>query len=140
MFRTGSHIVCGRPRGRWRSVAVAVAFGVGGLWGCDSSGEKPPAPAQDVSPVVSEWRPMPTTKPADKQVGDDCSVHGASECMSGLCVHVRAQRGLGYVCSARCQKSSECPSQWRCVSVIPGGQEATCLPPVPTTTPASRGT
>lgn len=87
-----------------------------------------PAPERAGPTVVTEWRPLPTSQPASKQVGEACDAHGASECLEGQCVHARPTRGQGYVCSRPCQASAQCPPDWRCVPVVPGARQAVCLP------------
>jgi hypothetical protein len=143
MLRDG----CGRRDGAWQRTApygvvvlVLLAFGGCGQSQEKGSGRKVTDSRGESSPVVGEWRPAPSNKPADKQVGEDCSAHGASECVGALCVHAKAERGSGYVCSRRCQADAECPATWRCVSVVPGAQEAVCLPPAtPTAGPSAQG-
>lgn len=63
--------------------------------------------------------------PPTKKVGEDCTAHGASECVSGLCVHTSPKLGEGYVCAALCERG--CPDGWQC-SQLPGA-EGMCLPP-----------
>lgn len=122
----------GLSRLAWLGWGGMTAFAIVST-GCepsvDRAGVPNPSPREDVSPVVTEWRPSPSSKPASKALGDDCSAHGASECLSNLCVRTRSEQGLGYVCSQSCEQKSDCPESWRCVSVVPGAAESICLPP-----------
>lgn len=80
--------------------------------------------------VLTEHRPVASSYPPDKQVGEDCTAHGYTECISGLCLHAVPIRGQGYFCSKSCLDSSECPRDWRCVQVMPGSSgPGVCQPP-----------
>ncbi|NMO14732.1 hypothetical protein HPC49_05420 [Pyxidicoccus fallax] len=87
-----------------------------------------PETSPAVAPVLTEHRPSQALA-ATKSVGEDCTQAGASECTSGVCLHVRPQRESGYVCSQRCVSSAECPPQWRCSQIYPGPNNQMCVPP-----------
>lgn len=103
-----------------------------GLWvGCGKTQGDPEvvvAP-QEVREVLTEHRSQKEDV-ATKQVGDDCTEHGASACLSGVCLHVKPGRNEGYVCSRPCQSEQECPGNWRCAQVHPASEGRLCIPRV----------
>lgn len=64
-----------------------------------------------------------------KQLGDDCSIHGASECQSDICFHAAVDPGKGHVCSKACESDDACPKEWSCQSLYPSPGSAFCAPP-----------
>ncbi len=107
---------------RWVASALALFF-----CACTDSPEHTlPPRAQD--DVLTEHRPLQAAQPTGK-LGDDCTQSGASNCLSGLCLHTRPEHNKGYVCSQRCQSSSECPRDWSCVSFYSSTHEHVCIPP-----------
>jgi hypothetical protein len=79
-------------------------------------------------PVFTEHRPLKTEK-ASKQLGEDCTTSGASECLSGTCFHYKPSPREGYVCSQLCQTDEGCPPLWSCTSIYPGEGNRFCTPP-----------
>jgi hypothetical protein len=63
-----------------------------------------------------------------KQLGEDCSAHGASECQY-LCFHADVDPGKGHVCSKPCESDDDCPEEWACRSVYPSPGSSFCVPP-----------
>ena len=80
--------------------------------------------------ALSEHRVSPTMHAPDKALGDDCTTHGASECLSHLCLHVGG-RDKGYVCSQSCSENASCPTRWRCRSMSLSASQPVCVPPSP---------
>lgn len=80
---------------------------------------------------------------AKKQLGEDCTVAGGSECLSGLCFKYRPRLGEGYVCSRGCATDEDCPSLWGCLPIHPTPDSLFCAPPqdwVPRAINARNGT
>lgn len=93
-------------------------------------GEPVRTPASESARVLTEHRPLEAAAPPSKSVGEDCTTSGRAECLSGLCLHVSPRPGEGYFCSQRCRALEECPEQWRCARLMPGGSEdGVCKPP-----------
>jgi hypothetical protein len=83
-------------------------------------------PLHALGPHLHERAPDAPTK----EVGEGCDRYGASECRSGVCLHVKPLMGRGYVCSRACGSKAPCPMGWRCVQAVPGGEEGLrCAPP-----------
>lgn len=79
--------------------------------------------------VLQEHRPVQAAKPT-KEVGEDCTQAGASECHSGLCLHAApGGRKQGYFCSQSCNDGSGCPEGWGCAQLFPGQPGNACVPP-----------
>jgi hypothetical protein len=103
------------------------------LAGCEfpapqtSSQRAPPAPAPTAVRVLSEHRPAPVDTPS-KEVGEDCTAHGRSDCLSGVCLHVRPGLGQGYVCSRACAGPAECPATWQCARSRAASTRGLCVP------------
>jgi hypothetical protein len=116
--------------GRWGYV-LALMSGMALLWGRDVQPEEAPrAPAPVSAGVLTEHRPLAAIGPPGKSVGEDCTTYGRAECLSGLCLHVRARRDGGYVCSQVCREPGDCPEGWQCRHLMPGGSEdGVCQPP-----------
>ncbi|MHB1846166.1 MAG: hypothetical protein ACYCWW_15185 [Deltaproteobacteria bacterium] len=94
-----------------------------------------------VPSVLTEHRFAVAASPT-KQLGEDCTAYGRSDCPSGVCFHYQADPRTGYVCSASCQSVGDCPAGWACNEVVPGSGEAFCAPPsswVPTATAPQGG-
>lgn len=66
---------------------------------------------------------------ATKELGEDCTRHGASECLTGLCLHTQAEPRRGYICSSTCRSMKECPEEWSCAQLHPGESTRVCVPP-----------
>lgn len=94
-----------------------------------SAPDSDPPPAHERAPVLSEYVPTPSPDGPTKRIGDDCTAHGASECVSGTCLHVSPKPGEGYVCSRTCTATADCPPGWTCSSLLPAPASALCLPP-----------
>jgi hypothetical protein len=73
-----------------------------------------------------------------KQLGEDCSTYGASECLSELCFHAGADPSRGHVCSKACNSDEACPEAWTCRSVYPTPGSSFCAPPTEWTPKATR--
>ena len=101
------------------------------LWACDVQQEEAPrVPAPASVTVLTEHRPLAAVGPPGKSVGEDCTTYGRSECLSGLCLHVRPRPDAGYFCSQACRGTEECPEGWQCARLMPGGsEEGVCQPP-----------
>lgn len=118
-----------RPRARSHALCALILLV---LAACEVPQEQEQAPGDAPAPVrvLTEHRPLASNSPPDKQVGEDCTAHGYTECVSGLCLHALPTRGQGYFCSQGCLGSSECPRDWRCVQVVPGNlRSGVCQPP-----------
>jgi hypothetical protein len=89
---------------------------------------RPPEAAPSSAPVLTEHRPRRDAHPT-KTTGEDCTRAGASECRSGVCLHVKPQRDSGYVCSQACRSTADCPAQWLCSQIYPGADSQMCVPP-----------
>lgn len=103
-----------------------------GMWllVCVSCADKPsaaPARERAQEDVLTEHRPLHAEKATGK-LGDDCKQSGSSGCLSGLCLHTQPDPSEGYVCSAKCQSSAECPRDWACGVLHPGTPERYCIP------------
>lgn len=98
------------------------------LAGCNNTlqGGSKPAEASD---ILTEHRPLKADHP-DGKLGDDCTEHGASACLSGLCLHTKPGPRSGYVCSQPCASASDCPSRWTCGAIHPASTQLLCIPPV----------
>ena len=86
------------------------------------------APQRGRGNVVSEHQFL-TAAQATKQLGEDCTLYGASECISELCLHYKHDPASGYVCSRKCESDTNCPAGWRCVSTYPSAGSEFCVPP-----------
>ncbi len=78
--------------------------------------------------VFSEHRPLQVSR-ATKQLGEECTEHGGSECLSSFCLHVRPDRNAGYFCSRSCATSFDCPMDWSCAQIYPSAEASFCVPP-----------
>jgi len=78
--------------------------------------------------VLTEHRTTPAAR-ATQGLGQSCTVHGASECLSGVCLHTGADQDDGYFCSVTCKAAEECPEQWQCAQVYPNVAQRVCIPP-----------
>lgn len=116
-----------RPQALLRALsALAVLLS----YACEVPQEQTPGDTPAPLRVLTEHRPPASHATPDKQVGEDCTAHGYTECVSGLCLHVVPTRGQGYFCSQTCHESTDCPRDWRCVQVMPGRSGAgVCQPP-----------
>jgi hypothetical protein len=83
---------------------------------------------REVAPLLKEHRTALTTQ-ATKKLGQDCTVHGRSECLTGLCLHTGAEPDKGYVCTQVCHAATECPPEWHCEQLHPGSAQRVCVPP-----------
>lgn len=112
---------------RVKSVRGLQCLGLLGMLACSAQ------PSQSVPEVPStaftEHR-MTRASEAHKQLGEDCTAHGASECLSGLCLRTQAEFGEAYSCSKTCKALGECPSGWKCAQVHSGASPRVCVPPV----------
>ena len=86
------------------------------------------APERRRGNVVTEHHFL-TAAQATKQLGEDCTLYGASECISELCLHYKHDPASGYVCSRKCESDTNCPAGWRCVSTYPSAGSEFCVPP-----------
>lgn len=96
----------------------------------ESPGRSAPGPggtSQALRPVA-EHRPQNVPAPR-KQLGEDCTVAGYSDCISKLCVHVQPAPSAGYFCTTACTGDSDCPADWACRQTYPGPEGQLCLPP-----------
>ncbi len=107
---------------RWRRYLVAAA--VVGAAACHST----PASNGDAG-VFTPPDFGDAGAGTNKEVGEDCSVGGPAACKSGLCFHYLPNAASGFVCSHKCEASSECPVSWGCLNVYPGSGNDYCVPP-----------
>lgn len=86
--------------------------------------------------VFSEHR-LIEAEDATKDLGEDCTTGGASDCRSGVCLHYGANPSSRYACSRRCVKTADCDGLegWRCASVYPSPGASFCTPPSTWVTP-----
>ena len=77
--------------------------------------------------VLTEHQFSVSAKKA-KRIGEDCSLHGSSECLSGVCLHTSPHRHAGYICSQTCSSTSDCPANWSCVQGLLGEVSGVCMP------------
>lgn len=122
--------ILGRGRGRVLLVlgavcAVAVAGHLASC-GCGGPDDSARGPAQ-----FTAHQFLKGGKPA-RQIGEECSQYGGSQCLTGLCLHHKPDPHSGWVCSKGCLHDGECPSAqgWSCRSIlppVPGNQY--CVPP-----------
>lgn len=87
-----------------------------------------PSASSPQPPVLTEGRVLKAEQ-ASKDLGQDCNEFRASECRSGLCLHVAPGRGSGYLCSSSCKVASECPKGWTCEQMFPESGDSVCVPP-----------
>jgi hypothetical protein len=110
-----------------RSVVLfLVSMGIGAACGFSlSSSSEDQRPDKN---VLTEHRPLIASK-ASKQLGENCTVYGRTECLSGICLHVGPDKNTGYFCSSTCSQREDCPSEWRCNQLHPGSGGSACVPP-----------
>lgn len=94
--------------------------------GCGRGGES--GDSAQPARVFSEHRTLVAEK-ATKLLGDDCTANGKSACQSGLCLHTKAAKDRGYICSSTCSKAADCPPGWSCVQTYPSADGQFCVPP-----------
>src|SRR4051812_49320523 len=88
--------------GRW-GYWLALGWSMALAWACDVQPEEVPrVPAPVSSRVLTEHRPLAAASSPSKSIGEDCTTYGRAECLSGICLHVKAQPNAGYFCSKRC--------------------------------------
>lgn len=92
-------------------------------------GQEPRSEPAALAPVFSERRPTALGASPTKRLGEDCTTHGASECVSRLCVHAKLQPFAGYYCSVPCLGLEDCPAEWQCVRSRAGTRLGLCIPP-----------
>lgn len=80
------------------------------LAACDSA---PPAGQQVFGPAAS------TGGLAQGGLGADCAMHGASDCVGGLCVRATS---VDARCTRECSSAAPCPDGWKCA---PAGTSTT---------------
>ncbi|MBI5479871.1 MAG: hypothetical protein HY906_13485 [Deltaproteobacteria bacterium] len=113
-----------------------AALALSGGLACDSKDAQRAGPSAPRPPVVSEHRPLAVAK-ATKDLGADCSAGGASECLSGLCLHTSNHLSSGFVCSRLCgQGQRPCPGGFACMQGHPSPRGMWCLA---TSTAAAKG-
>jgi hypothetical protein len=108
-----------------RAGMLCLLFLAGGC-SCDTPY---PSVGRNEAPVFSQRQPLEAAQ-ATKQVGEDCTQAGRSECLSGLCIHFKPGPDEGYACSVPCDDSVDCPAEWNCVSILPGAGNSYCIPPL----------
>lgn len=92
--------------------------------GCTGKDEQ--SPVQAPTPLT-EHR-LRAAAEAHRKVGESCAQGGASECLSGLCLHVKPDPADGWFCSTSCT-ASRCPEGWACNQLTPGASDSVCVPP-----------
>jgi hypothetical protein len=114
-------------------LSIRMGLGLVGAWigvlaaGCEVA-EDGPAPFT-APEVLTEHREVVSPKAPDKQLGEDCSAYGYTECRSGLCIHAGPELKEKYFCSRACRSHSDCPKQWECQQTHPGPGGLMCVPP-----------
>ena len=78
-------------------------------------------------PTFGEHRPSALSANPTRKLGEDCTEHGADECLSHRCLHTGASPTTGYLCTEACGPASPCPDGWRCVRVHPSTEASVCL-------------
>jgi hypothetical protein len=100
--------------------------------GCSSNHEEGQLRIERISPLSEHSLLLNQQLSNDigKQVGEDCSIQGKTECVSGLCIHASLERQGGYFCSKTCSVTAECPKDWKCGPISPNETDVNiCLPP-----------
>lgn len=128
MRRCTSPTVQQRVDSRQHSRTLGALVVVMLITSCQSSPPEDAAIPQRRAAVLSEYVPTPAPMGPTKPTGSDCTAHGASECLTGTCLHVGEKPGEGYVCSHSCESASECPPGWTCSSILPPPASAFCFP------------
>lgn len=109
-----------------RSLGAVLVLALSSLAGCSGGDRKEETPKE--RKIFAQHQFLKAAKP-NKQLGDDCTVSGASECLSNLCYHYKPDARAGFVCSRECKSTADCPVEWECRSVYPPSQSF-CSPPV----------
>lgn len=109
-------------------VAFLVALGIGAACGLGLNSSEEESKRPEEKTILTEHRPLTASK-ASKQRGEDCTVYGRTECLSGVCLHVGADRNTGYFCSSACTRREDCPAEWNCNQLYPGPGGSACVPP-----------
>lgn len=104
---------------------LRVGVGLMGMLACTREPVES-SPSEDA--VLTEHRTALAAQ-ATQGLGENCTTHGASECLSGVCLHTGTERDDGYFCSVNCTAAKECPEQWQCAQVYPGVAQRVCVPP-----------
>ena len=108
-------------------LVVALVLGGWKLWGFSFGGGASSPPRRGA--IVTEHRFAPAAY-ANKRFGEDCAVHGGTECLTGFCLHYQADPALGYACTAHCKSRMDCPAGWGCAQVYPAPGMRYCTPPI----------
>lgn len=95
---------------------------------CKESSSERVVQEAPVEEVFGEHRQKATSVRATG-LGEDCSDSGEVGCVSGVCLHVKAAPGAGYVCSKDCREETACPAGWRCGTIHPQALTGVCIPP-----------
>lgn len=109
-----------------RSLGAVLFLALSLLAGCSGGERKEEEPKE--RKIFAQHQFLKAAKQT-KQLGDDCTVAGASECVSNLCYHYKPDVRAGFVCSRECKSTAECPAEWECRSIYPPNQSF-CSPPV----------
>lgn len=88
-----------------------------------------PDQRRDASPRVFTSHQFLQMGPATKQLGEDCTAGGTSECQSSICFHYGPDPASRYACSRRCEEHDDCPMNWWCISIYPAPGHTYCAPP-----------
>jgi hypothetical protein len=119
--------VSARQRARWLGLFSALSVAAVLTGGCSRPPEKvsqaKPEASVPVRPRVFELRSALKSGP-----GKPCSRGGPSDCESGICLHTTAAIHDGFLCSSRCEVSSDCLDGWSCRQVHPDDPATVCVP------------
>lgn len=110
----------------WCATAVVVTLAISGC-----VDEATPHIERSQPTVLSEPRTAISPTVASKQIGEDCSRYGESECLSGVCVNTLSAGGRRRLCSKACLSPRDCRAGWTCVRAMPGREQSICVPRVP---------
>lgn len=108
---------------RARVLVVVVVVGVAGSSCSLEQGLERPANQLTLRSPVAGGSPT-------LELGEDCSRYGRAACLSNECLHAGFETTTRYVCSKRCAVDDDCPLNWFCNDILPGGQHRYCIPRV----------
>lgn len=107
---------------RVRELLAVVVVAVGGGCSVEQGLDRP-------TNLLTARSPIGGASPT-RELGEDCSLYGRGACISNECLHAGFERTTRYVCSKRCAVDDDCPLNWLCNDILPGGQHRYCIPRV----------
>jgi hypothetical protein len=71
-----------------------------------------------------------SSHPHSLRLGQNCSVGGKDDCVSGVCLHLDPHPNTGHICTELCVEGGACAPGWACSSIagIEGIEGRFCLP------------